>query len=133
MTASQRALSAYGNAQSASKSASQIEYQAFAKVTNRMTKNHSDDPIERALKFADLAAAMHDNLKLWTIVAGDVAQENNGLPEKLRAQLFYLAEFTRVHTQRVLKGETGPAPLIDINTSIMRGLRQQSEAEACPA
>jgi len=46
----------------------------------------------------------------------------------LRAQLVYLGEFTRAHTQKVLRGEADPAPLIDINSAIIRGLRAPAPA-----
>jgi len=35
---------------------------------------------------------------------------------------FYLAEFTRTYSSRVLAGASAD-PLIDINTAVMRGLR----------
>jgi flagellar protein FlaF len=44
------------------------------------------------------------------------------LPRALRAQIFYLAEFTRQHTSKVLRGDAEVTPLIDINTAIMQGL-----------
>ena len=53
----------------------------------------------------------------------DVAEPTNLLPQPLRAQIFYLAEFTMHHSAKVLKGDASVAPLIDINTAVMRGLR----------
>lgn len=75
--------------------------------------------------FADLAAALHDNRRLWTLLATSVADSKNELPQPLRAQIFYLAEFTLQHSQKVLEGNASAQILIDINTSVMRGLRQE--------
>jgi flagellar biosynthesis activator protein FlaF len=98
------------------------EYEVFARITRRLhtaaeVGNHD---------FAALVAALHDNRRLWTILAAEVADEANALPRALRAQIFYLAEFTARHTARVLSREAGPEVLIEINTAIMRGLRGQA-------
>ena len=129
MEAARRALSAYGNPKASVKSPRQVEYQAFAKITQDLKGASGENVVE----FPRLAAALHENLRLWTIVASDVVVDENELPDGLRAQLFYLAEFTRAHTSKVLKGEAETEALIDINTAIMKGLRQQQEATECLA
>lgn len=130
MDAQHQAAASYGQAQTAVKAPKQIEYQAFARITRALgAAAETDGPSA----FPRLAAALHDNLRLWTVIATDVALEGNGLPETLRARLFYLAEFTRAHTRKILAQEEDAAPLIEINTTIMRGLRQQSEAALCRA
>ena len=132
MNASQRAQTAYGDARATAKSASQIEYQAFARATKDLNAARETAGAEGP-NFPKLAAALHQNLKLWTVIAGDVAHEDNRLPQQLRAQLFFLAEFTIDHSKKVLRGDGDVAPLVDINTSVMRGLRGQERAEPCPA
>ena len=57
-----------------------------------------------------------------------VAEEGNGLPAKLRAQLFYLYEFTTQHSRAVRDRKASVDVLIDINTAVMRGLRGQGAA-----
>ena len=147
MDPTSRAVSAYGNASSAAKSPRQVEYQAFAKITNALTRSNGRDddaedaPVAAGKRFASLAEALHENLRLWTIVQGDVSADGNGLPDPLRARLFYLAEFTRDHTRKILKGEADADALIEINTAVMRGLRQSQSlplasgrgGEPCPA
>jgi len=59
---------------------------------------------------------------MWDTLAVNVVDENNALPKSLRAQIFYLAEFTTVHSRLVLKGNADAQPLVDINTAILRGL-----------
>lgn len=133
MEASRRANAIYGDPRTSVKSPSQVEYQAFARITKDLTAAAEGQKDA----FPRLAAALHQNLRLWTIVATDVAVENNALPKDLRAQLFYLAEFTRAHTGKVLKGEAVAGALIDINTAVMKGLRTQQdplrEPASCPA
>ena len=95
-----------------------IEYHAFSRVTGKLTRAVEDD-----LPFADLAAALHENMTLWRAIALDIADKSNGLTDQLRAQIFYLFEFTLAHTPKVLKGTADAKALIEINTAIMNGLR----------
>ena len=77
-----------------------------------------------------VAEAIHKNNELWIIIASDVSSNGNGLPAGLRAQLFYLAEFSFAHGRKVLAGEAGIGPLIDVNRSVLRGLMGKTvEAE----
>lgn len=110
-----------------------VEYQLFARVTGQINMALSGEG-----GFPDLAEALHQNFILWQTIAFDVMDEDNALPPSLRAQLFYLYEFTRVHTQKVLRKEADASALIEVNTSIMRGLRANNGAvekgsEKCPA
>ena len=137
MSPNSRAFAAYGDATAATKSPRQVEYQAFAKITQSLANSAAShaavEGAEATKRFPDLAAALHENLRLWTIVLASVVSDANTLPEQLRASLAYLAEFTRSHTQKVLKGEADADALIDVNTAVMRGLRKQEETAPCPA
>ena len=119
MNAFYQAQQAYSSsAQSPLRTNRSAEYQAFSEIIRRLS---------RAAKmggatFSELAAAIHDNRSLWTILASDVASADNALPEQLRAQIFYLAEFTDIHSRKVLRGEADVSVLIEINTAVMRGL-----------
>ncbi|MEM7546454.1 MAG: flagellar biosynthesis regulator FlaF [Pseudomonadota bacterium] len=118
------ANTAYGNARSSASSPRQIEYQAFAQVTKEIRL--SADTV--TTDFPRHAEALHRNLRLWTILSSSVIEGSNGLPDTLRARLYHLGEFTRNHTRKVLRGEGDAEALIDINTAIMRGLRQSAPA-----
>ncbi len=96
-----------------------IEYDLFARNTGALQQAWA----RRREDFAGLAAALHANSRLWSVLAADVAEPGNALPAHLRAQIFYLCEFTLAHSARVLEGATGIDVLVDINTAIMRGLR----------
>lgn len=101
-----------------------IEYDAFARITHRLKVAGSHAP----RGFAELAAALHANRQLWSILAADVAGSGNRLPPELRAQIMYLAEFTRLHSGKVLRNSAPVDPLVDINTAIMRGLGADGRA-----
>jgi flagellar protein FlaF len=94
------------------------EYDALARVTRRLRMAEQT----RATNFPEFAAAIHDNRRLWGVFAVDVADPRNGLPVALRAQILSLAEFTRQHSSRILRGGHQVDPLVDINTAVMRGL-----------
>ncbi len=96
----------------------EIEFQLFSQITGRLNKANEPDA-----SFAELVEAVTDNLTLWRTIALDVADQDNDLPEMLRAQLFYLYEFTSAHTRKVLQREVDATALIDVNTTIMRGLK----------
>ena len=84
--------------------------------------------LREATTQVEIAQAIFDNRNLWTLLAADVSDPDNQLPEALRAQIFYLAEFTNVHSRRVIDGTATVDALVDVNAAIMAGLRQQSEA-----
>jgi flagellar biosynthesis activator protein FlaF len=95
-------------------------------VTHRL--NAIDETDKSA--FPRLAQAVFDNQRLWGVLAEDLMQDGNALPVQLRGQLVALAEFVRRHSLGVLAGRGSVAPLIDINTAIMKGLRGEVEAAA---
>lgn len=114
MTISTVASREYAHQASAIRTPRSTEYDIFAKVTGAL---------KRASTHGQRVAAIADNRRLWTELAADVAGSGNDLSDSLRGQIFYLAEFTEYHSRRVLKGEAEPDALVDINTSIMSGLR----------
>lgn len=111
------AKTAYSTPQATVRTPRSIEYELLARVTARL-----NTALVEKMPFAALVAALHDNRKLWRALAADLAEPGNALPQPLRAQLFYLAEFTRIHTGQVMKGAADTQVLIDINTAVMRGL-----------
>lgn len=102
------------------------EYALFAKVTHALK---AVDEADKAA-FPALARAVLENQRVWGTLTEDLMGEANALPVALRAQLISLAEFVRKHSLAVLGGRARLAPLIDINTAIMKGLRGDAEAVA---
>lgn len=99
-----------------------VEYEVFARITRQMKS------VANSGKLGEIAPALHDNRRLWTLLASDVADPNNSLPDDLRARIFYLAEFTEQHSRKILRGQTTVEALVEINLSVMRGLRQKEDA-----
>ncbi|WP_297773953.1 flagellar biosynthesis regulator FlaF [uncultured Roseovarius sp.] len=98
-----------------------LEYDAIARITHNLcmaARDGRDNMIA-------VARAIHDNRRLWTILATDVADPENPLPNALRAQIIYLAEYTHHHSSKVLRDAAPIAPLIEVNTAIMRGLGER--------
>ncbi len=126
MTSLSLAFDAYSRPDTPTRPARSVEYDLFARVTRRLTLAFR----ARAVDFPALAAALHDNDRLWRTLALDVADPGNELPAGLRAQLFYLHEFTVLQTRRILEDGASAEVLIDINTAIMRGLRGGASAAA---
>jgi len=119
---------AYGAAHSPSRTGRSAEHQVFSDVTSRLRAASDAGPAG----FGRLVEALHDNRRLWTRLAADVADNGNTLPRLLRAQIFYLAEFTDAHSRKVIKGDADAAALIDINLAVMRGLSGQSDTVSPP-
>lgn len=118
MNAYAMAQRAYAPTNSATRSNRSVEYDVIARVTFRLK-----DAIQKGA-YPQLLEALHENRKLWRTLAIDVADADNGLPDDLRARVFYLAEFTDHHTRKVIRREENAVPLLEINTAILRGLRQ---------
>jgi flagellar protein FlaF len=116
---------AYSGPVAPTRTAQGTEYDLFARITHKLRQALSQQPA----RHAELVAALHENRRLWTVLAADVSDDANALPKELRARLFYLAEFTRIHTGKILGGTATTDVLVEINTAVMRGLRAQGEVK----
>lgn len=114
----------YGAATRALGTERDVEYSVFGQVTGQLSR-----AMRPGAEFGELAEALHQNTRLWTVLATDLALPDNPLPESLRAQLVSLAIFARKHTAKVLAGEESAEILVEINTTVMRGLRGQPRLE----
>ncbi|MGC1497586.1 MAG: flagellar biosynthesis regulator FlaF [Sulfitobacter sp.] len=110
---------AYAPTSAPTRSPRSIEYDVIARITYRLKSAIMKD------KLPQLLEALHENRKLWRTLAIDVADVDNSLPKNLRARIFYLAEFTDHHTNEVIRKKTSAVPLLEINTAILRGLKQE--------
>lgn len=96
------------------------EYEAISRITRRLKAATA----RKATDFSAFVQAVHENRRLWGVLATGVADSANALPNDLRARIFYLAEFTEQHSSRVLGDGATVEPLLEINTAVLRGLRQ---------
>ena len=118
------APSPYARPEAATRTPRSLEYELLARSTKALTRAWTG----RKQDFPSLATALNENLQLWSTLAADVAEPANGLPAALRAQLFYLYQFTSEHSRAVLADGGSVEVLIDINTAVMRGLRGEGTA-----
>jgi flagellar biosynthesis activator protein FlaF len=95
------------------------EYEVIARITQRLSSAAS----RRKEDYPTFIAALSANEQLWSTLAADVAEDGNGLPQALRARLFYLYQFTIEHSRKVRAGTANPEVLVEINTAVLRGLR----------
>jgi len=123
VTATSLARTAYAAASQPVRTPRGTEYAAFQSVTARLSRA-AENPRDMATR----AAAVHENRRLWTLLATDLADPENALPQSLRAQLLYLAEFSLLQSGQALRQTDALAALIDINTAVMRGLSGITEA-----
>jgi len=120
MNAQTMAKTAYTATAKTVKSPRAVEYEVIARITHELKATAE----KKTKNFAAFAEAVHRNNQLWTTLAANVADENNELPTEVRAQLFYLSEFSRRHAAQALAGRASVAPLLEINTAVLKGLRQ---------
>ncbi len=120
MNVVERAQDGYGQNAVHMKSPRDAEYEAIAKISHRLRAAAQN----RKSNFPAFVFALHENNRLWTTLATDVAQPDNELPRELRARLFWLAEFTNSEARKILSGGGDIAVLIEINAAVLQGLRR---------
>jgi flagellar biosynthesis activator protein FlaF len=124
VSAAHSAQRAYARTAAPTRTPRTLEYDLLARATQRLSQAWPD----RRFNFAALASALNENLTLWSTLAADVADPENGLPPALRARLFYIYQFTEKHSRDVLTKDASVEVLTDINTAVMRGLRGEASA-----
>lgn len=119
MNALQHAAAAYGDPAPSLRSPRDTEFDAFARVTRALKASCAASPEA----FAARARALSDNRRLWAVLALDLADDRNTLPDQTRLQLLNLAQFVMNESDRILGGQGELEVLVDINSAVMRGLR----------
>lgn len=122
MNVAELARKKYGKNSIHSKSQRDTEYEVIARISHRLKTCTAD----REHNFPAFVAALSENQKLWSTLAEEVARSDNLLPPKLRADLFWLAEFVISETQKILIDSDAVYvnTLIEINAAILHGLRR---------
>lgn len=111
-------LGSYQKVQRATESPRDSEYRLFGTVTSALMDAQSCDRLDK--KFIE---ALDWNRRMWGILASDCAGGDNALPEKLRAQIISISIWVSRYTSDVMRGEGDVEDLVDINKTIMEGLR----------
>lgn len=124
MNVVERAKEGYRSNSAPIKSHRAAEYEAIARISHKLRYAG----MNRDANYPEFVEALSENSRLWTTLAVDVAQAENGLPQDLRSRLFWLSEFTSHETARILRGEGDLSILIEINAAVLHGLRGQADA-----
>ncbi|WP_254444359.1 MULTISPECIES: flagellar biosynthesis regulator FlaF [unclassified Ruegeria] len=115
------AQTAYAQAAAPTRTPRDTEYEAISKITHRLKAATA----LRQKNYAAFVQAVHENRRLWTVLASGVMDTGNALPNDLRARIFFLAEFTEQHSSQILRNAASVEPLLEINMAVLRGLRQR--------
>lgn len=97
-----------------------IEYEAFSRVTRDLAAAYKSGPTR------DLILAVYKNNELWVAIASSLADPANIFPAELRGSLISLALFSLRTGHEYMESGGDVQVLIDINMSIMKGLRGES-------
>lgn len=124
---SRGAAAAYGSVIRDTDTPRDIEYRVLARATARLAAGTAPDAGP-----ALLAEAVHDNRMVWTAFATDLADPANAWDDQGKARLISLAGWVFAESDRVLKQGRSPADLIEINRTVMQGLRPATPTEAEP-
>ena len=111
-------LGAYQKTQKITENPRETEYRLFGQVTHALIGVRGVDRND-----GRVIDALDWNRRMWTVLATDCGSEGNGLNDKLRAQIVSLSIWVSKHSSEVMRGAADVEPLIDINTTIMEGLR----------
>ena len=117
-------LKAYQTARERAESPRETEYRLFGEVTRSLMAAADVDVDDLQAR----ATALDWNRRLWATLASDCSRKDNALPVGVRAQIISLSLWVNRHTSAVMRQEESFQPLIDVNRSIMEGLRTQAAA-----
>ena len=116
------AYKAYGEISQRTAGDREVEYALFLQITEALES--VKNPETRSL--SDWADALSRNQQLWTIIATDLLQPGNALPDDLKRSLLFLSEYVRQTSLKVLEGEESIPDLIEVNNTVMVGLVRQA-------
>ena len=111
-------LQAYQNTQRITEDPRNTEYRLFGQVTGALIeaqKQHASG--------GPLAEAIDWNRRLWRALAADCSDDANQLSHEVRAKIVSLSLFINKYSRQVMREGASVEPLIEINRSVMQGLR----------
>ncbi|GGY43881.1 flagellar biosynthesis regulator FlaF [Parvularcula lutaonensis] len=112
----------YGVVQRETASGRDLEREVLERVTTRM---RAADPSDVA-GLAQLHEALQRNRAIWMTFASDLANPNNLCSNDLKASMISIAGFVERNTQAASKNPDVLRSLIEINESIIAGLRHSA-------
>ena len=111
-------LQAYKTAATRAENPREMEYRLFGQVTRALMHASTVDRTDVATRID----ALDWNRRLWSTLATDCANPDNGMDKALRARIISISLFVSKHSSAVMRGEDDFEALIDINKMVMQGL-----------
>lgn len=111
-------LKAYQNTQQVVENPREAEYRLFGQVTGALISAQREGRTG-----GPLAEVIEWNRRMWRMLAADCLDNNNKLPEGLRANIVSLSLFVTRYSKDVIRNGASLDPLIEINRNIMQGLQ----------
>ena len=119
-------LQAYKTAATRTENPREMEYRLFGQVTRALMHASTVDRTDVATRID----ALDWNRRLWSTLATDCANPDNGMDKALRARIISISLFVSKHSSAVMRGEDDFEALIDINKMVMQGLAGPGAAQA---
>ena len=119
------AYKAYGQVQQRTGSDKGIEHALFVQITEALETVASTESPDASAK----ADAIYRNQQLWTLLATDLMNPANALPDELKANLLQLSKFVQKSSMQILSGDGDIADLIEVNKPIIAGLAGPAQPE----
>ncbi|HEX8570050.1 MAG TPA: flagellar biosynthesis regulator FlaF [Caulobacteraceae bacterium] len=110
-------LQAYKQAAQRAENPREAEYRLFGQVTRALLDAEKLEPLDPSR-----VDALDWNRRLWSALATDCSDPQNGLPAPLRASIISLSLWVSRHTSAVMRREEEISDLVEINRLIMQGL-----------
>ena len=121
MSAISTAERGYLSSVSTTRSEKRAEYEVISRITHRLR----DAARQSKKDYPSYIACLNENRKLWQVMALNVTEDENRLPNELKASIFYLYQFTEAHTKKILSNNVSVMPLLEVNMAVMRGLKSE--------
>lgn len=110
-------IKAYQHAATQAETPRDLEYRAFGQVTAGLVRVK-----EVVSEPAQVAAALAENTRLWSLLSADCSLPGNRLPLTLRGQIISLSMWVARYSSEVLREGADVEPLIEVNRAMMEGL-----------
>jgi flagellar protein FlaF len=109
---------AYARAQNTTENPRAVEYKLLGQVTAALMRAE-----ETPGDMHQLMDAVLWNQAVWNAFFADLAHEGNRLPQGLKKDIMALALWVMRETDRVMDRRSGVDGLINVNRTVMQGLR----------
>lgn len=114
---------AYRQTQQRSEDPRATEYRLFGEVTRALIEAR-----ELPKRDPKVIKALDWNRRMWSTLSIDCGAPGNKLPDQLRASIVSLGIWVSKHSSQVMRSGASIEPLINVNRTVMEGLKPKSQA-----